>query len=128
MVDCQHPCTSTTPSHATCPTCTTPCTTHKLIVPPVQPIPTQPIQPVPMQQLNWSCLKQEFTGKLDEGVEAHLLRTNDWMDTHAFPEGAKVQYFCLILVGKARLWYELLRPINVDWDRLQNQFCSNIPK
>ena len=52
---------------------------------------TQPIQPAPMPQFNWSHLKSEFTGKLDEDVEAHLLRTNDWMDTHAFPKGVKVQ-------------------------------------
>ena len=44
------------------------------------------------------------------------------MDTHAFSEGVKVQYFCLTLVGGARLWYELLRPINLDWNGLQNQF------
>ena len=39
---------------------------------------------------------------------------NNWMDTHAFPEGVKVQHFYLTLVGEARLWYESLRPINVD--------------
>ena len=27
-----------------------------------------------------------------------------------------------MLVGEARLWYESLRPINVDWNGLQNQF------
>ena len=43
------------------------------------------------------------------------------MDRHAFPEGVKVQHFCLTLVGEARLWYESLRPINVDWLGLQNQ-------
>ena len=51
-----------------------------------------------------------------------ILRTNDWMDTHAFPEGVKVQHFYLTLVGETRLWYESLRPINVDWTGLQNQF------
>ena len=74
----------------------------QLPVPPIQPIippaqliapPTQPIQS-PMPQLNWSHFKPEFTGKPDEDVEAHLLRTNDWMETHAFPEGVKVQCFC----------------------------------
>ena len=39
---------------------------------------------------------------------------NDWMDTQQFQEGVKVQHFCLILVGEARLWYESLRPINID--------------
>ena len=44
------------------------------------------------------------------------------MDTHVFQEGVKVQHFCLTLVGEAILWYELLRPINVHWIGLQNQF------
>ena len=44
------------------------------------------------------------------------------MDTHDFPEGVKVQYISLTLVGEARLWYKSLRPINVDWNGLQNQF------
>ena len=41
-------------------------------------------------------LKPEFVAKPDEDAESHLLRTNDWMDTHAFPEGVKVQRFCLM--------------------------------
>ena len=44
------------------------------------------------------------------------------MVTHAFQEGVKVQRFCLTLVGETRLWHESLRPINVDWLGLQNQF------
>ena len=50
------------------------------------------------------------------------------MDTHAFPEGVKVQHFCLTLAGEARLWYESLRPINVDWLGLQNQFRQQYSK
>ena len=50
------------------------------------------------------------------------------MDTHAFPEGVNVQCFCLTLVGEARLWYESLRPINVDWNGLQNQFQQQYSK
>ena len=59
--------------------------------------PNQPIQPPilqdPMasQQLNWSYFKPEFAGKADEDVEVHLLRTNDWMDTHNFPNDQKVR-------------------------------------
>ena len=53
-------------------------------------------------------------------MEAHLLRTNDRIDTHKFPDQVKVQRFCLTLVGEARLSYELLRPINIDWVGLQN--------
>ena len=39
-----------------------------------------------MPQLNWPHFKPEFAGKPDEDAEAHLLRMNDWMDTHAFQE------------------------------------------
>ena len=46
-----------------------------------------------MSELNWSHFKLEFTAKPDEDVEAHLLRTNDWMDTKSFPECVKVQHF-----------------------------------
>ena len=69
------------------------------IVPLVQPIapPAQSIQ-APVPQLNWSHFKPEFTDKPDEDMEAHFLRTNDWMDTHAFPESVKFQHFCLTLV------------------------------
>ena len=62
-------------------------------VPPIQPA-APPVQPGLMSQLNWSHFKLEFAGKLDEDAEPHLLRTNDWMDTHAFPEDVKVQRFC----------------------------------
>ena len=61
-------------------------------------------------------------------MKAHLLRTDDWMDTHAFPEGVKIQRFCLTLVGEARLWYESFRPIALDWNGLQNQFTQQYTK
>ena len=54
-------------------------------LPPNQP----PYLPNPManqQQLNWSYFKPEFAGKPEEEAEAHLLRTNDWKDTHNFPD------------------------------------------
>ena len=50
------------------------------------------------------------------------------MDTHTFPEGVKVQQFCLKLVGEARLWYKSLRPIALDWNSLQNQFRQQYSK
>ena len=31
--------------------------------------------------LNWSHFKPKYSGKPDKDVEAHLPRTNDWMDT-----------------------------------------------
>ena len=50
------------------------------------------------------------------------------MDTHQFQEGVKVQRFCLTLVGEARLWYESLKPINVNWLGLQKQFKQQYSK
>ena len=55
------------------------------------PNPMQPQNPPPqVPQLSWSYFKPEFSGKPEDAV-AHLLRTNDWMKTHNFPEEAKVQ-------------------------------------
>ena len=50
------------------------------------------------------------------------------MNAHHFLEDIKVDMFCLTLVGKARLWYESLTPINVDWQGLQNMFRKNVFK
>ena len=83
-------------------------------------LPTAP--PVHILQLNWPYFKPEFSGKPEENLEAHLLRTNDWMKTQNFLEVAKVQRFCLTPTGEARLWYETLRPIAVDWTGLQECF------
>ena len=47
-----------------------------------------------MSELNWSHFKPEYSGKPDENAEAHLLRTNNSMESHAFPEVIKVQRFC----------------------------------
>ena len=90
-----------------------------------QPPPPIP-EPHPGQQaqmhMNWSLFKPEYSGKPEEDVEAHLLRTNDWMTTHDFPDGVKVQRFCLTLMGEARLWFASLEPIVMTWTELQNQF------
>ena len=86
-----------------------------------------PAPPVKIPQLNWSYFKLEFSGK-PEDVEAHLWRTNDWTETHNFAEVAKVQRFCLTLTGKARLWYETLRPIVVGWTGLQEWFRQQYSK
>ena len=48
-----------------------------------------------MPPLNWSHFKCLFPGKPDKDAEAHLLRTNDWMETHRFQDNDKVQRFCL---------------------------------
>ena len=82
--------------------------------PPLQSAP-QPLQPQSGQQvhmhMNWSHFKPEYSGKPEDDVEAHLLRMNDWMNTHDFPDDVKVQRFCLILMGEARFWYASLEPI-----------------
>ena len=47
---------------------------------------------------------------------------------HTFPDETKVQRFCLTLTGEARLWYESLRPIGVDWTGLQEYFRQQYSK
>ena len=57
--------------------------------PPYNPfLPNAPLVPgAPSRpQLNWSHFKPEFAGKPKEDAEAHLLRTNNWMDMHDFPD------------------------------------------
>ena len=49
-------------------------------VPQALQVPQQPILHMPA--LNWSYFKPEFSSKPDEDVKAHLLRRNNWMDTH----------------------------------------------
>ena len=75
------------------------------------------------QQLNWSYFKPEFSEKPEEDVEELLLRTNDWMKTHNFPEDQKVRRFCLTLMGEAMLWYATLGPAQLDWQTLRDCFC-----
>ena len=89
------------------------------------PPPAAPQQPIHM---NWLHFKPEFSGKPDKDVEAHLLRTNDWMTTHDFPESVKVQRFCLTLVGEARNWYATLEPVAMTWPELQTMFRCQYSK
>ena len=102
--------------------------------PPNQP--NQANQPNPMDQpnppqpqlMNWSYFKPEFSGKAEEDTTMHLLKTNDWMDTYNFPKDIKVRRFCLTLTGEARLWYESLKPIDMDWNALQTHFRQQYSK
>ena len=93
---------------------------------PAVPVPNQPASAAPQiihqQVLNWAYFKPEFAGRPDEDVDAHLLHTNDLMMTHNFPNDVKVQRFCLMLVGEARLWYESLTLIANNWPALQKSF------
>ena len=103
----------------------------QVLQPPQQP-PLQPLQPQQAQQahmhMNWSHFKPEYSGKPEEDVKAHLLRTNGWMNTHDFPDDVEVQRFCLTLTGEARLWYASLEPIVMTWLELQNQFRRQYSK
>ena len=45
-----------------------------------------------------------------------------------FIKVTKVERFCLTLVRKARLRYEFLTPISIDWQGLQNQFRQEYSK
>ena len=87
---------------------------------PNNPIPLPENPPIPManqHHLNWSHFKSDFSGKPEEDMEAHLLRTNDWMTMHDFPDDKKVRRFCLTLLGEARLWYEAFRCTSVRLGR-----------
>ena len=87
--------------------------------------------PVPMaqpQELNWSYFKPEFSGKPEEDAEEHLLRTNDWMETHNFPEDQKVRRFCLTHMGEDRIWYVTLGTAQLDWQTLRDHFCQQYSK
>ena len=84
--------------------------------------------PVANQHLNWSHFKPDFSGKPEEDMEVHLLRTNDWMTTHDFPDDQKVRRFCSTLLGEARLWYETLGTQQLDWAGLQNHFRQQYSK
>ena len=50
------------------------------------------------------------------------------MEAHNFPEDTKVRRFCLTLTGEARLWYESIRPIEMDWNVLQECFRQQYSK
>ena len=78
--------------------------------------------------INWSNFKPEFSGKPDEDAEVHLLHSNDWMNAHCFVNVVKVQRFCLTLLEEARLWFQSLEPINVNWPELQNLFRQRYSK
>ena len=91
----------------------------------------QNLDPAGQQQhlhLKWSDFKPEFSGKPDEDAEVHLLHSNDWMNAHCFVDGGRVQRFCLTLLGVARLWFQSLEPINVDWPELQIYLDRDIQK
>ena len=47
----------------------------------------------PFVHLNCSNFKPEFSGKPDKDEKAHLLCTNDFLDTHHFIDESKIKDF-----------------------------------
>ena len=79
--------------------------------------------------INWSNFKLEFSGRPEEDAEAHLLCSNDWMNTHHFNDDVKVQKFCLTLLGEMKLWFHSLEPLeDIIWPQLQNLFRQRYSK
>ena len=67
-------------------------------------------------------------GKPEEDAGAHLLCSNDWMNAHHFND-VKVQRWCLTQLGKARLWFHSLEPLeDTTWPQLQNLFRQRYSK
>ena len=61
--------------------------------------------------------------------EAYLLRTNDLMTIHVFPDNVKCDRFYLTLESEARLWYDTPRLTAIDLEALQHQIkrqCSKL--
>ena len=93
---------------------------------PEQPaqMPVEPDQP----QLHWSYFKPEISGKKKKMQKPIFSeQMTGWRPTIS-PEIAKIQRFCLTLTGEARLWYESLRHIVIDWRGLQEQFRQQYMK
>ena len=80
----------------------------KLIASPAQLIPTQPIQPALMPELNWSQFKSEYAGKPDEHVEAHFLRTNNWMGT-CFPRRCQSPAFLSNNSRRSKIMVQIIK-------------------
>ena len=65
------------------------------------PLPEEPHIPMANNQLSWSHFKPDFSGKPKEDVEAHLLRTTNWMTTHDFPKDQKVKKILSNSLGRS---------------------------
>ena len=50
------------------------------------------------------------------------------METHNFPDDQKVRRFCLTLMGGARLCYETLGTVQLDWQTLRDCFHQQYSK
>ena len=79
------------------------------------PSPADPALQAPQQpeeqvvHLNWSHFKPEFSGKPDEGAEAHMLCTNDWMNAHHFVEGVKSPKILFNTIRRSQIMVSFIR-------------------
>ena len=83
-------------------------------------MPPQSVAPVH----HWSYFKPKFSGKPQEDPETHICRTVDWMDTHHFVMGQRLQRFPLTLAGEVRLWYQSIHPFQGNWEELQDRLWT----
>ena len=99
-------------------------------VPQASEVPQALQQPIPhMPPINWSQFKPKFAGKSEEDAEAHLFRTNDWIDTHRFQENDKDQRFCLTLTGRGKIMVQILKTNKCRLDRnYKTHFNSSIQR
>ena len=116
--------TSAIPCYISCSTfcysCATTSTFCTTAAPPAQPV-VPPVPPGPMPLLNWFHFKPEFLATRWRCRSTSSL--DKWLDGHpCISRRCKLQRFSLTLVGEARLWYESLRHIALDWKGLQNQW------
>ena len=62
--------------------------------------------------INWLIFKPEFSEKPEEDAEAHLLCSNDWMNTHHFIDGVKIPKILSYITRRSKLWFQSLEPLN----------------
>ena len=64
--------------------------------------------------MNWSHFKPEYSGKPEEDVEAHLLRMNDWMNTHYLFEDEKSSEILSDSYGRSQIMVCFIRTYSND--------------
>ena len=77
--------------------------------------------------MNWSYVKAKFSGK-PQDPDAHILWVIDWMATHNFAPGQRVQRFLLTLADEARLWHQSIYPFQGNWEELQERLRMQFSK
>ena len=100
---------------------------QQLQQPVIPSVPSIPVPPSAMT-MNWSYFKPEFSGQPEEDTETHIVRMIDWMETHNFAAGQRVQRFPLNPAGEARLWYWCIHLFQGIWEALEERFRTQFSK